>query len=148
MPQRFNRIHPRGAHPGIDAKNHAHADGNSKGQRDGPGNMRRLHRANDFGNTGHHIGKCRGDEIPNGANHGSTGQSTANAQQSSSDGQGDGFGEEALVSDTPRNASVTMRSSGVLMRLDKESFIELIRDPLINRISFQDARRMIDEGAV
>ncbi len=63
-------------------------------------------------------------------------------------GPGDGFGEEALVSDTPRNASVTMRSSGVLMRLDKESFIELIRDPLINRISFQDARRMIDEGAV
>ncbi len=63
-------------------------------------------------------------------------------------GPGDGFGEEALVSDTPRNASVTMRSSGVLMRLDKGSFIELIRDPLINRISFQDARRMIDEGAV
>ncbi len=63
-------------------------------------------------------------------------------------GPGDGFGEEALVSDTPRNASVTMRSSGVLMRLDKESFIELIRDPLINKISFQDARRMIDEGAV
>ncbi len=63
-------------------------------------------------------------------------------------GPGDGFGEEALVSDTPRNASVTMRSSGVLMRLDKESFVELIRDPLINRISYQDARRMIDEGAV
>jgi rhodanese-related sulfurtransferase len=63
-------------------------------------------------------------------------------------GPGDGFGEEALVSDTPRNASVTMRSSGVLMRLDKESFIELIRDPLINKISYQDARRMIDEGAV
>jgi rhodanese-related sulfurtransferase len=63
-------------------------------------------------------------------------------------GPGDGFGEEALVSDTTRNASVTMRSSGVLMRLDKESFIELIRDPLINKISYQDARRMIDEGAV
>ncbi len=63
-------------------------------------------------------------------------------------GPGDGFGEEALVSDMPRNASVTMRSSGVLMRLDKESFIELIRDPLINEVSYQDARRMIDEGAV
>lgn len=63
-------------------------------------------------------------------------------------GPGDGFGEEALVSDTPRNASVTMRSNGVLMRLDKESFIELIRNPLINKISYQEARRMIDEGAV
>jgi rhodanese-related sulfurtransferase len=63
-------------------------------------------------------------------------------------GPGDGFGEEALVSDRPRNASVTMRSNGVLMRLDKESFIELIRDPLISKISYQEARRMIDEGAV
>lgn len=63
-------------------------------------------------------------------------------------GPGDGFGEEALVSGTPRNASVTMRSNGVLMRLDKDSFIELIRDPLINQISYQDARRMVDEGAV
>jgi rhodanese-related sulfurtransferase len=63
-------------------------------------------------------------------------------------GPGDGFGEEALVSGTLRNASVTMRSNGVLMRLDKESFVELIRNPLINKISYQDARRMIDEGAV
>jgi rhodanese-related sulfurtransferase len=63
-------------------------------------------------------------------------------------GPGDGFGEEALVSGTPRNASVTMRSNGVLMRLDKESFIELIRNPLINKVSYEEARRMIDEGAV
>ena len=63
-------------------------------------------------------------------------------------GPGDGFGEEALVSDRPRNASVTMRSSGVLMRLDKESFVELIRNPLINKVSYQTAHRMIDEGAV
>jgi CRP-like cAMP-binding protein len=63
-------------------------------------------------------------------------------------GPGDGFGEEALVSDRPRNASVTMRSSGVLMRLDKESFVELIRNPLINKVSYQSARRMIEEGAV
>ncbi|TFH50893.1 MAG: cyclic nucleotide-binding domain-containing protein, partial [Lysobacterales bacterium] len=63
-------------------------------------------------------------------------------------GPGDGFGEEALVSGTLRNASVTMRSNGVLMRLEKESFVELIRNPLINKISYQDAHRMIDEGAV
>lgn len=63
-------------------------------------------------------------------------------------GPGDGFGEEALVSNMPRNASVTMRSNGVLMRLDKESFIELIRDPLIHAVSYKDAHRMIGEGAV
>ena len=63
-------------------------------------------------------------------------------------GPGDGFGEEALVSDTARNASVTMRSDGVLMRLDKESFIELIRNPLVHVISYQEARRMIEDGAV
>jgi len=63
-------------------------------------------------------------------------------------GPGDGFGEEALVSGTPRNASVTMRSDGVLMRLDKESFVELIRDPLVHAISYQESRRMIEDGAV
>ena len=63
-------------------------------------------------------------------------------------GPGDGFGEEALVSNMPRNASVTMRSDGVLMRLDKESFLELIRDPLVHSVSFREARAMIEEGAV
>jgi rhodanese-related sulfurtransferase len=34
------------------------------------------------------------------------------------------------------------------MRLAKESFVELIRNPLINKVSYPDARRMIDDGAV
>jgi CRP-like cAMP-binding protein len=63
-------------------------------------------------------------------------------------GPGDGFGEEALVAGTSRNASVTMRSDGVLMRLDKEGFIELIRDPLINEVSYEQARAMMDQGGV
>ena len=36
--------------------------------------------------------------------------------------QGDGFGEEALISDSVRNASITMVTEGSLMRLFKEDF--------------------------
>ncbi|HWU83772.1 MAG TPA: cyclic nucleotide-binding domain-containing protein, partial [Rhodocyclaceae bacterium] len=35
---------------------------------------------------------------------------------------GDAFGEEALVSDSPRNATVTMKTDGVLLMLDKGEF--------------------------
>lgn len=45
-------------------------------------------------------------------------------------GPGQYFGEEALVADAPRNATVTMLDDGVLMRLGKEDFNTLLRDPL------------------
>ncbi|MBL8483963.1 MAG: cyclic nucleotide-binding domain-containing protein, partial [Rhodocyclaceae bacterium] len=44
---------------------------------------------------------------------------------------GDAFGEEALVADAPRNASVRMTRDGVLYRLEKNAFKELLRDPLL-----------------
>jgi CRP-like cAMP-binding protein len=45
--------------------------------------------------------------------------------------EGDCFGEEALVSDAQRNATVTMLSDGNLMRLSKKSFVELLKKPLL-----------------
>lgn len=45
------------------------------------------------------------------------------------------FGEDALVYETVRNASVTMTSDGVLMRLDKDAFKLLLTEPHIEEIS-------------
>ena len=59
---------------------------------------------------------------------------------------GDGFGEEALVSEARRNASVVMNSAGVLMRMTKEDFIELIHEPLLDRVNLNQAKTLISEG--
>lgn len=48
---------------------------------------------------------------------------------------GAGFGEEALASDNKRNATVTMKTSGQLLRLNKVDFIELLKAPIVNSIS-------------
>ncbi len=39
------------------------------------------------------------------------------------------FGEDALVNETVRNATVTMRTDGVLMRLGKQDFYRLLKEP-------------------
>jgi CRP-like cAMP-binding protein len=57
--------------------------------------------------------------------------------------KGSYFGEEALVSDTVRSASVIMNEEGVLARLDKASFQSLLHDPLVktvNESQFKTAR--------
>lgn len=57
--------------------------------------------------------------------------------------KGSYFGEEALVSDTVRSASVIMNEDGVLARLDKNSFQSLLHDPLVKTVSetkFQELR--------
>jgi rhodanese-related sulfurtransferase len=60
---------------------------------------------------------------------------------------GDAFGEEALVSDVRRNATVTMKSDGALLKLSKKDFIELLREPLLQRVSPEDARDKVAKGA-
>lgn len=61
---------------------------------------------------------------------------------------GDVFGEEALVSGTKRNATVTMKSNGMLLRLKQEDFLELLREPLLHRVSYAEARQKVAQGAV
>ncbi len=61
---------------------------------------------------------------------------------------GDVFGEEALISDSKRNATVTMKSNGVLMRLKKQDFLELMHEPLLHKVSYQEAKRKVEDGAV
>lgn len=61
---------------------------------------------------------------------------------------GDAFGEEALVSGNKRNATVTMQTEGVLLRLCKQDFIERLKKPLVNEVRLEDARRKIKKGVV
>lgn len=53
--------------------------------------------------------------------------------------KGQSFGQEALVSDNKRNATVTMKTSGKLHRLNKKDFVELLKAPLINELSYPEA---------
>ena len=61
-------------------------------------------------------------------------------------GVGDTFGEEALISETRRNATVTMLIDGSLMRLGKEDFKTLLNQPMLDWVSHQDARQIVAKG--
>ena len=60
---------------------------------------------------------------------------------------GDSFGEEALISDTKRNATITMLTEGHLMRLNKEDFNTLLNEPLLNWVDYDEARQLVAGGA-
>lgn len=60
---------------------------------------------------------------------------------------GDAFGEEALVSDNKRNATVIMKTDGVLLRLKKADFAELLQAPLLAKISHAEAEAKVASGA-
>ena len=61
-------------------------------------------------------------------------------------GPGDTFGEEALVSNSKRNATVRMLDAGTLGRLTKEQFIELIGTPVLQAVSLAEARAVVAAG--
>lgn len=53
---------------------------------------------------------------------------------------GTSFGEEALIAEGKRNASITMMTDGNIMRLSKADFDALLKEPLVDRIAPDDAR--------
>ncbi|MBL4608452.1 MAG: cyclic nucleotide-binding domain-containing protein [Pseudomonadales bacterium] len=61
--------------------------------------------------------------------------------------EGGSFGEDALLSDNPRNASIKALSNGTLMRLDKEHFDALLKSPVVSELTFSDALEMVEQGA-
>ncbi len=61
---------------------------------------------------------------------------------------GDSFGEEALISGGKRNASITMQTAGVLLSLSRTDFLELLNEPLLKWISYDEGREMVDDGAI
>lgn len=62
-------------------------------------------------------------------------------------GPGARFGEEALVSNSKRNATVRMVTDGELARLTKADFVELIKTPVLNTVTLDEARALVAEGA-
>jgi CRP-like cAMP-binding protein len=60
-------------------------------------------------------------------------------------GVGDTFGEEALISEAKRNATVTMQTEGVLMRLKKEDFRELMNEPLLQWVTPEQAEQLVEK---
>ena len=61
-------------------------------------------------------------------------------------GIGDSFGEEALISNSKRNATITMQSAGVVMRLGKDDFVELIKTPTLQALTYKEAMALMKQG--
>jgi CRP-like cAMP-binding protein len=61
--------------------------------------------------------------------------------------EGDGFGEEALLSGAPRNATIAALSDGVLLRLAKADFDRLLKEPALERVSASEAAARAQAGA-
>ena len=62
-------------------------------------------------------------------------------------GIGDTFGEEALISESKRNATVTMLADGSLMRLSKEDFATLLNEPMLDWVDYSEAKNLVAGGA-
>lgn len=60
---------------------------------------------------------------------------------------GDSFGEEALISESTRNATITMITDGVLMQLAKETFVELVKNPTLQALKYDEADALVGEGS-
>jgi CRP-like cAMP-binding protein len=60
--------------------------------------------------------------------------------------EGDTFGEEALISESRRNATVTMLTDGSVMRLGKEDFNTLLNEPMLDWVDYQEAKEIVAKG--
>ena len=63
-------------------------------------------------------------------------------------GVGDTFGEEALISDAKRNATVTMSTDGAVMRLGKDDFRNLLNEPILDWVSVSEAEEIVKNGGL
>jgi CRP-like cAMP-binding protein len=62
--------------------------------------------------------------------------------------RGDTFGEDALLANTVRNATVTMIKDGKLMRLSKKAFDEVMKPPVVEWLTPGMASILARQGAV
>ncbi|TNJ35578.1 cyclic nucleotide-binding domain-containing protein [Arenimonas terrae] len=61
--------------------------------------------------------------------------------------EGDTFGEDALLSNLPRNATVRMMQGGQLMRLSREAFEAVLKPPMLSWVLPAEAARLVHAGA-
>ena len=61
-------------------------------------------------------------------------------------GVGATFGEEALISNEARNATITMLTDGTLMQLDRDDFQSLLNEPMIMSLDHDDADAAVTQG--
>jgi len=59
---------------------------------------------------------------------------------------GDTFGEEALISDAKRNATVTMVTDGGVMRLGKDDFKTLLNEPMLDWVDYEQGQQIVQSG--
>lgn len=57
------------------------------------------------------------------------------------------FGEDSLVNEALRNATVKMKTDGSLMRLDKQDFFKLVKKPEVATCSLSQAIAAVEKGA-
>lgn len=57
------------------------------------------------------------------------------------------FGEDALLNRTTRNATVTMKTNGVIMALNKRDFLALMTEPEVASLNIEQAVKTIADGA-
>ena len=61
---------------------------------------------------------------------------------------GDTFGEEALISQSKRNATITMMTDGSVMRLAKDDFQKLMNEPMLDWVDYAEAKELATNGAI
>lgn len=59
---------------------------------------------------------------------------------------GDNFGQDALISNVPRNATVSMQTRGTLMRLSAPDFESLLMKPVIETVTEAETAEMVSAG--
>jgi len=63
-------------------------------------------------------------------------------------GMGETFGEEALISGATRNATITMLTDGVLMRLAKDDFNTLLNEPMLQWVDYEQGMQIVAKGGM
>jgi rhodanese-related sulfurtransferase len=59
---------------------------------------------------------------------------------------GDTFGEDSLLSDAPRNGSITALTNVSLLRLNKAQFISLIKEPSLTFVDYVKMQKAVQQG--